>query len=81
MNIQHLKPGGNYLVSVTSYNKKGTSQPNHIDIETMQPPESQQVEVFPVEEEKDVSWQVGAGVIAGILLCIMIATGNYQYLN
>ncbi|XP_023334724.1 nephrin [Eurytemora carolleeae] len=74
VNIQHLKPGGNYLVSVTSYNKKGTSQPNHIDIETMQPPESQQVEVFPVEEEKDVSWQVGAGVIAGIFLCIMVAT-------
>ena len=81
MNILNLKPGGNYLVIVTSYNKKGTSQPIHREIETMQPPESQQVEVFPVEEEKDVSWQVGAGVLVGILLCLVVAIGNYGLLN
>ena len=42
--IHELQPGEAYLASVTSYNKKGTSVPKQLLVETLRLPDPQLVE-------------------------------------
>ena len=47
MKIHSLQPGEAYLAAVTSYNKKGTSVPKQIMVETIRLPDPQIVKKKP----------------------------------
>jgi hypothetical protein len=84
--IQELEAGAAYTATVSAFNKKGTSLVRHILIETLQPPESQLVEEKLAHQAGggdgggggggDLGWQLGGGVLAGVILSLVLITGR-----
>ncbi|XP_023321524.1 Down syndrome cell adhesion molecule-like protein 1 homolog [Eurytemora carolleeae] len=79
--VQNLLPGAAYLVTLTSVNKKGRSEPRHILVETLQQPEIQEVEEKRDGGAKRISWEIYAGIGTGIYVCVVFVLIVVFYLK